>query len=433
MIDIVSGSRTIGGNCVVVHVNKDEYVVLDHGLRFSVFRKYYGMFTQPLDAQELRFLKALPPFDVMLNAKAVFISHLHLDHLGSLDYLDLMKDSGVNVYVPFKDYYVEVLLEYWRHSWKSVLIPHTSYSKTLLVDVEQNTFKYVKPIKVYHSAHPSYSYVVESYEGTVVYTGDLRTYSLLNNLRYEPLAEEVYSRLYGSIEYDALETIAQNVDSVDALIIEGTNFGRVLTPLEPKEFIDMADKIIVSMPSLVSLHILDLESLMTLALLAYRNGLSTILHSPRLARFSTYAINPRILRELNVCYTGKRPLPSVDVDFLPLTEALNEMMLHKGIIVTDYESIDIARLLLRYSPSKPIAAVIVSSEPTAEEYSIEMKRQLKWFRLAKILPYRLRVSGHYYPHELSRILKLLKPKKIIPIHTTHPELVTAFNNFHYTD
>jgi len=430
MIKIVSGSRTIGGNCVIVHINKDEYVVLDHGLKFNIFRKYYGIYTQPLDAQELRSLRALPPADLMLNAKAVFISHLHLDHLGSLDYLDLTEGTNVSVYIPFRDYYRQVLSEHWRYSWKSVLIPHTSHSMNMLIDVEQNTPKYVRPIKTYHSAYPNYSYIVESYEGTVVYTGDIRTHSLLEVLHNEPLAEEIYSKLYGNVDYDPLEAIAQNAKDVDTLIIEGTNFGRILTPIEPKEFIDLVNKIVAKSPLIVSLHVLDLESLLAIILSAHKNSLSTILYSSRLARFITYAVDPGILHELNVYYTGRKPLPAIGIDFLPPNEALKEMIERRSIIITDYEAIDIARLLLRHSNSKLVSAIIVSSEPATEEYSIEMKKQLEWFRLAKVQPYRLRVSGHYYPYELAKILKLLKPKKIIPIHTKYPEFIAVlFHNF----
>lgn len=100
----------------------------------------------------------------------------------------------------------------------------------------------------------------------------------METLRDEPLAEEIYDRLYGSIDYDALEAIAQNTNDINILIIEGTNFGRILTPLEPKEFIDLANRIITRMPSIVSLHVLDLESILAIALSAYKNSLSTVLY-----------------------------------------------------------------------------------------------------------------------------------------------------------
>jgi len=62
----------------------------------------------------MRLLKVLPPLEHILGAKLVLISHLHLDHIGSLDYLDLMEGNKINVYIPHKNYYEEVLAEHWR-------------------------------------------------------------------------------------------------------------------------------------------------------------------------------------------------------------------------------------------------------------------------------------------------------------------------------
>jgi len=39
--------------------------------------------------------------------------------------------------------------------------------------------------------------------------------------------------------------------------------------------------------------------------------------------------------------------------------------------------------------------------------------------------YRVRFSGHYYPHELRRILEALKPRRVVPIHTRRPRLMEA--------
>jgi len=39
--------------------------------------------------------------------------------------------------------------------------------------------------------------------------------------------------------------------------------------------------------------------------------------------------------------------------------------------------------------------------------------------------YRVRLSGHYYPHELGKILGALKPKEVIPIHMRHPAQLLA--------
>jgi ribonuclease J len=39
--------------------------------------------------------------------------------------------------------------------------------------------------------------------------------------------------------------------------------------------------------------------------------------------------------------------------------------------------------------------------------------------------YRIRVSGHYYPHEFREIITSLKPKKLIPTHTETPDTMIS--------
>jgi len=34
----------------------------------------------------------------------------------------------------------------------------------------------------------------------------------------------------------------------------------------------------------------------------------------------------------------------------------------------------------------------------------------------------VRVSGHYYPHELTKIAQLTRPKELVPVHTEDPAL-----------
>ena len=48
---------------------------------------------------------------------------------------------------------------------------------------------------------------------------------------------------------------------------------------------------------------------------------------------------------------------------------------------------------------------------------------LEWLRRLGLQPYRLRVSGHYYPHEFAKLVGLVKPREILPVHTEEPELM----------
>jgi ribonuclease J len=42
---------------------------------------------------------------------------------------------------------------------------------------------------------------------------------------------------------------------------------------------------------------------------------------------------------------------------------------------------------------------------------------------AGLKPYKLRISGHYYPHEFARLVGLVKPREIVPFHTKEPGLM----------
>ena len=430
-IEIVSGSNIIGGNCVKIWLNNDEYVLLDHGLRFDLFRKYYGRFLQPLDANELRSLGALPELKHILNASAVYISHLHLDHLGSLDYLDIVNyenNKKLKVFLPQKEYFTS-LLDTWRYSWKSVLLPHSRTSLDRVSDImdSNNEVSQVVPVRVFHSAYPSYSMIITTDYGETLYTGDFRLESIIKSLQNSistSIVDELLELLYGSSDYDPLVEITNHIDKLDALIIEGTNFGRAIAPLSGEHFVSIIEQIIGRHPTVVSLHHLDIESIIAILIISQFNGKPTIVYSKRIAKFLDHVLGEKILRELNVGYTDKRALPTLSLDYIPLDLAIGELSREESVIITDFESIDIARALMRKgSLGKTIVALLISSEPTNEEYAIEQRRQLEWFRKAKIQPYRVRVSGHYYPHQFMKIMKLLKPSHILPIHTNYPSYI----------
>jgi ribonuclease J len=44
------------------------------------------------------------------------------------------------------------------------------------------------------------------------------------------------------------------------------------------------------------------------------------------------------------------------------------------------------------------------------------------YRILKAGPkrYKLRISGHYYPHEFARLVELVKQREIVPVHTEEP-------------
>jgi ribonuclease J len=67
-------------------------------------------------------------------------------------------------------------------------------------------------------------------------------------------------------------------------------------------------------------------------------------------------------------------------------------------------------------------ALLMLSEHEGEE-GVEEAVALGWLRRLGLQPYRLRVSGHYYPHELAKLIQLAKPRELVPVHTEDPALM----------
>ena len=68
-------------------------------------------------------------------------------------------------------------------------------------------------------------------------------------------------------------------------------------------------------------------------------------------------------------------------------------------------------------------AILTTPEPLEAESEVEEETLAYWLYSLGVKVYRVRLSGHYYPHELRNILNTVKPKKLVPIHTMHPSLV----------
>jgi len=46
-----------------------------------------------------------------------------------------------------------------------------------------------------------------------------------------------------------------------------------------------------------------------------------------------------------------------------------------------------------------------------------------WLHQLGASVYRVRISGHIYPHQLPKLKAIVEPRRIIPVHTRHPKLL----------
>ncbi len=62
-------------------------------------------------------------------------------------------------------------------------------------------------------------------------------------------------------------------------------------------------------------------------------------------------------------------------------------------------------------------ALLTDPEPRETSKEVEERVATKWLKLLGFDVYRVRLSGHYHQHHFPELIDMIKPKKLIPIHT----------------
>lgn len=403
-IEIYGGDGEIGGNCVVVRT-PDHAVMLDQGVNFGRLKKFYGSVIQPTSTEEMRNLGVLPPRDAYQGVDEVYISHLHLDHVGTL-----------NIPVPYEKVFLpsvevaDVLLKSWWFGWKKLLIPKTPNLEGFS---EVGQSKSVRFCMVSHSAFPSYAFRVDVGDASIIYTGDFRLHPIHD---------------VGADTLRCFEELSEG--GVDALIVEGTNFGRRMNFLPPELFTHSVKALLSRYGRellFVSAHPLDVEATLALHKVLSECGftiLYTSSYHARLLDVQMERLNFRPEWELfnSPSYTEKIPILT---NFT--VASIEELKGRKlAVFIPPYGVDDIKRVLAVANVSGAgLIHLTVLSEPQDEEWVVEERKLENWFRLLGLSSLRIHASGHYLPHEFEEVLKTIKPRKLIPIHSQTPKTMMA--------
>lgn len=397
-IDVLQGYGEVGGVSIRIK-DGDRAILLDQGLRFSLFKKLYRGRVQPASAHELREEGVLPPYQNLEGLDALYITHLHLDHVG------LLGDLPENLVIKLPGSDFMNLFEEWYGSsptWTSYLPPR--YSAAVEEAPQGSEDKNgVLALPVYHSAYPAVAYLYFGSDATVLYTGDFRM---------EFLSSAFARRLYRRTLF---EYFAENPDlKVDVLIVEGTNFGRPTTPLTRGEFWTIFRRLLKG-PLLIALHHLDLDLALGVLDMLGNMGLEAVVASGKLADV-LYYWSSRLEVELKNVYVvpslaGKGLSVVDEVEFTGNPERF-------AVLADLFDLVEQVKALGLRGGN----AILVTSEQEAEE-ALEENVALEWLSRYGFNTYRLRVSGHYYPYEFSEVLGALRPASVLPVHSSYPRLV----------
>jgi len=403
-INILGGAESIGGNFVKIE-DGDRILIFDQGIRFDVMASYYTPLITPRSVAELRLLGALPNPQWYRGAKDIYISHMHLDHLGALSNIP----EKMTVHLPSLTVY-GIFEERWMESptWLS-LIPRKYYLNLEELKPLETDKNDVMAIPVSHSAHPSYAFLYFGKNETILYTGDFRVKSFLQ--------EEEFIKMKGSV--DLFTYLRENKDlKIDTLIIEGTNIGSSRPPITPSEATQMIRKISSNhTPIIATLHPLDVEYAYFLVKLSTELNLKSYIASEHIASFLRNHLDQHLKSTVSVIEEY------VSRPWFPERSTLLEVEKRSIILVSYRELIDLLRDMIPTQPALLREAVAVISEPEPKrEEAVEYNVLANWFLKLGVQHYTIRASGHYYPYELATLISEIRPPHVLPLHTEAPML-----------
>jgi ribonuclease J len=389
----------IGGNQILLEDGSTR-ILLDYGLNYSLWRDYFEyVFAEPGSVKELEMVGLIPHVEVLRGLDACFITHPHGDHYGMMTTLP---DENVRVYTgEVSQRIIESKLK-TRRKRRFEKIEHLDFKAVhsgYRVNIGSITVEFQA---VDHSIPGSYSLIVETSSGSLLYVGDFRTHGV-----FKPRVDVFKLALDRQVK---------------AVICEGTNVGQLCSPLSEKDVENGMVRILSECNSLaiVDMSPGDVDRLRTVCKVAStlnRNMVVTKRHRAVLEALQG-------VEGLNA--------PEVGKDVLDYEDAGEELRKSPSdyILCTSFYNL---REVVDLSPPPGSIYVLSSSEPFEEETFIAFKRLQNWLNLLGAEAYHIHSSGHAYPWELRRGLMTLRELpglKLFPIHTEYPEAFRSmFNRF----
>lgn len=416
-----SGLQSIGGNIAEVRYGKDR-IIFDFGYVFynSV---YEGLDT--VDRHESRVvdlirLGAIPKIDGIYEKNdlvlamydvhlapyeesqwntAVFISHIHLDHMAAID--TIAKKIPVYMSQPSLELYkiLQTIEEEKRRERTIHVCPYDTL-------VEIGEIK-VTTYKTDHDAYGASSFLIETPDAKIVYSGDLRMHG-----NHPEWNEQWFKKV--------------REKEVDLLLLEATSFKKNIqennNSLKEKE-----------LPAFIAREITE------------QNGLVIMnFYHRNIERLHTFVETARACHRVPVlepetAYIASKLLP--DIPFLVLYK--NDGAVWKKEIYEKYLPVttnDIntnpAGYLLQnsYHNRYDLLEVNVTNSVYIHangmpfgEYAVHFDTLLHFLHHLGMQYVPFHVSGHATIEDTRTIMDAIMPKLVVPWHTMHPELFQEFN------
>ena len=400
-----SGVLTIGGTIIEV-AYENSHIFFDFGSEYNPSLK-----VQPTDLQGLLDGKLVPYLNNIFDPKiplkgyeskadnfentAVFLSHIHLDHSKIVNYLN----PEIPLYTTEGTKSLLTTLNV-NNDFIFPLYEKQEYNTREVIGVKENEVITVGAIKVKvmpvdHDAYGACGLLIETPDLKIAYTGDLR--------------------LHGYREKDTLNFCKESEES-DILLIEGVSvsFQELDDPiregeaLNENEVIDKINTIIKNNPNkqtTFNYYISNLERIMNI-----------IKTNPRTVVLDSYSAY--VLKEA----TGVSSY-YYDIDGKDYNLDENYKISFESLLEDEEKYFwQVDKEALKYiNKFKKNGIYIHTDAVPLGDFDPAYKPFINNFANNNIEFIIVPCSGYARPYDLIKIINLIKPKLLIPIHSYHPE------------
>jgi len=425
-IIIHRGTHEIGGSCVEIQSKKSR-ILIDIGMplvkkdgdRFD-FREY-----ENVPGPELVKEKVLPDIGGVYAwntdkkmIDGVLISHPHIDHYGFFGYLH----KDICFYLGEATKKIIDLTVIFTPVEGSISNYHTIQSGK---SFRCGDFK-ITPYLMDHSAFDSHAFLVEADGKSLIYSGDFRE----------------HGRKQRAFQW-FLENAPENID---VLLLEGTVLGRGLKGKGAGEFkseTEIEDETVKLLKASKSMTLLyfsaqNIDRLVSFYRASLKKGKIFVID------FYTASILGCLKDYAMIPYPSEN-YANIRV-FFPywlcrrITQQGKEELMYryKGYKITRKEISDRSgeiMMMVRPSMLKDLG-LIKNMEGATFIYSLwegylqdySLQKMMRFIKKKNMKFYQVHTSGHAEIATLKKVVKKLKPGKIIPIHTFHPDKYSGLFN-----
>jgi ribonuclease J len=428
-LSFFGGINEIGGNKILLE-DKDARVFLDFGLSFASMDEYFCGYLCPrsvngagdyLEFGLLPNLKGLYSKEMIRNTKikykeplfdAVVLSHAHMDHIG---------------YLPFIHEEIPV---YCGECTKTIIDTMQESSRINLGEHDYRTFRTgkkfvlgkleIEPIHVDHSIPGAYGFIINTSNGTIIYTGDLRLHG--------PASQMTNDFAESAAEHEPI-----------AMISEGTRVCKSEKRTVCNSEADVKNKCneVVANTSklaIATFYSKDIDRLRTFYQVAKENDRELVIPLRKAHLLSMLRNDPRleipdVQRDDTIRFYMKRKKTGeyVETDYYKWERPLLNKAVAYDYIRKNQEKVllnlDLTEFteLIDIKPSSSGHFIHSMSEPFSEE-DINKDVMHRWLEHFGLEFHQIHASGHCSKRHLEKIVNKIKPKQIIPVHTEHPEI-----------